>query len=216
MAQRTIHMLFATLLSEKVAITNLNRFLLGSILPDSYTDPASRKVAHYIISIPEENQRFINFPCFFESFKQQIHNDDLYLGYYAHLVEDAFYRYFLYCENTRMSRISKSELDLLYTDYHILNSYIARKYDLPKHLEVPEGFGSEALNQITGFNANGIICEYQNDLAENINGKTTFLTEDMLEEFVAEYIPLLAKELQSIRLGSSLLNALDYKWKNGG
>lgn len=214
MAQRTIHMLFAVLLSEKIAITDPNRFMLGNILPDSYKDPAARKTAHYIKSIPEGDQRFFDFPDFLDSFRQEILTDDLYLGYYAHLVEDAFYRYFLYCEKDLMDRISKPELDILYTDYHILNSYIAKKYDLPTDLTAPEAFGEEPLNRITEFDARGIICEYQNDLTEAVGGQTTFLTEDMLEEFVAEYIDLLADELRNVRLGSSLLNALDYKWQN--
>lgn len=188
--------------------------MIGSILPDSYIDPTARKAAHYIERIPEENQIFFNFPCFLDSFRQEILNDNLYLGYYAHLVEDAFYRYFLYHEKDLMSRISKSELDFLYIDYSILNSYIVEKYELPKHPEVPEDFEKEALNRITAFDVNKIIREYRNDLSENIYGRTKFLTESMLEEFITEYRDPLAEELRSVRNGSSVLNAPDYKWEN--
>ena len=41
MAQRTIHMLFATLLADKIDIFDKNRFLIGSILPDAYINPTN-------------------------------------------------------------------------------------------------------------------------------------------------------------------------------
>lgn len=48
MAQRTIHMLFGTLLADKIELSDKNRFLMGSILPDAYSNPTNRKVAHFI------------------------------------------------------------------------------------------------------------------------------------------------------------------------
>ena len=207
-------MLFASLVEKKIDISDRNRFLLGSILPDSYIDPSARKTAHFIKSIPEQNQLFFDFPCFLEAFSQSVLNDDLYLGYYAHLVEDAFYRFFLYYEKDFMGRISRYELEFLHNDYHILNSYIIGKYDMPKQLELPDNFEKESINQITEFDANRIISEYENDISENVTGNTTFLTESMLEEFVDKYIGLLSDELQSVRKGGSLLNPLDYKWEN--
>ena len=41
MAQRIIHMLFATLLADKIDIFDKNRFLIGSILPDAYINPTN-------------------------------------------------------------------------------------------------------------------------------------------------------------------------------
>lgn len=214
MAQRTIHMLFAALLLEKMDVSDQNRFFLGSILPDSYTELSARKVSHFIRSIPEENRLFIDFPCFRDSFGQEMMKDDLYLGYYAHLVEDAFYRFFLYYDKGFMSRMSRTELDFLHADYRILNSYIAGKYDLPKHLEYPGGIEKEPISRITGFDAGTVISEYEKDVAEKVAGKTMFLTESILEEFIGQYIDLLADELRSVKIGSSILSAPDYRWEN--
>lgn len=214
MAQRTIHMLFDTLLSDKIELFDQNRFLIGSILPDAYIEPTNRKLSHFIKYISEENCLYFDFQYFFERFQNQIMEDDLYLGYYAHLVEDAFYRYFLYYEKRFMEKIKSYELDILHNDYHILNSYIVSKYVLPSSLEVPQSFESEGLNGITEFDVPKIISDYRNDVVESSNEKTVLLTEDMLEEFVSKYIDISADELRSIRNGCSKLNVLDYKWEN--
>ena len=216
MAQRTIHVLFGTLLSDKIELYDKNRFLIGSILPDAYIDPSDRKVAHFIKNLPDENCLYFDFQDFFEKYDLKVRNDDLYLGYYAHLVEDAFYRYFLYYEKCFMKKIKRYELDILHNDYYILNSYIAGKYVLPRHLEVPKDFEDEPLNGITEFDIKEIVSAYENDVVEVRNEKTELLTEAMLEEFVLKYIDVLADELHSVKNGHSKLNVLDYKWENKG
>lgn len=214
MAQRTIHMLFGTLLADRIALLDKNRFLMGSILPDAYVEPTDRKVSHFIKYLPEENCLYFDFRDFYERFQTKIMDDDLYLGYYAHLVEDAFYRYFLYYENRFMEKIKRYELGILHKDYRVLNAYIVKRYTLPSRLEVPEVFEKELLNEITAFDIKKIIQDYQNDIVECSDEKTVMLTESMLEGFVSKYIDMLADELCSVRKGCSKLNVLDYKWEN--
>ena len=214
MAQRTIHMLFSTLLLDKIELFDKDRFFIGSILPDAYTNPVNRKVSYFIKYISEENCLYFDFKDYFGRFQNEIRNDDLYLGYYAHLVEDAFYRYFLYYEKCFMEKIKRYELDILHKDYHILNSYIVGKYALPSHLELPKTFKNELLNEITEFDIKKLVSDYENDIVELYDEKTVLLTETMLEEFVLKYIDVLADELYSIRHGDSKLNVLDYKWEN--
>lgn len=214
MAQRTIHMLFGTLLADKMELFDKNRFLMGSILPDAYSNPTNRKVAHFIKYTSDESCLYFDFQDFFEKFQKQIMTDDLYLGYYAHLVEDAFYRYFLYYEKRFMEKIKRYELDILHNDYHILNSYIVGKYALPNHLEEPTAFENELLNGITEFDIKKLVSDYENDVVESSDEKTMLLTEAMVEEFVFKYIDILAGELHSVRNGHSKLDVLDYKWEN--
>ena len=214
MAQRTIHMLFGTLLSDKIKLSDKNRFLIGSILPDAYKNPADRKVSHFIKQTSDKNCLYFDFGEYFERFQNEMIQDDLYLGYYAHLVEDAFYRYFLYYEKRFMEKLKSYELDILHKDYHILNSYIAGKYALPSQLELPTFFGNELLNEITEFDIEKLVSDYEKDIIEVCEEKTVMLTEAMLEEFVSKYIDELADELESVRQGHSKLNVLFYKWEN--
>lgn len=214
MAQRTIHMLFGKILSEKVELSDKNRFFIGSIMPDAYVEPSERKRAHFIKHTADDNGRFFDFPDFYERYKDKIASDDLYLGYYAHLVEDAFYRYFIYCEKDFMSKLESYELTVLHKDYSILNSYIAEKYDMPAELKVPKAFEKEEINGITRFDLEKMIMDYKADLTVRIDEKTVLLTEEILEEFVERYVDLAARELVSAREGKSILNALDYSWEN--
>lgn len=214
MAQRTIHILFATLLADKIELYNKNRFLIGSIFPDAYINPTDRKTTHFIKCTSDESCLYFDFHEFLERFQSNVIDDDLYLGYYAHLVEDTFYRYFLNYEKNLIAKIKSYELGILHNDYHILNSYITKKYALPAHLELPKDYEKEVLNEITEFDVKQIVQDYSNDIVEIFNEKTVLLTEDMLEEFVLRYIDIIADELCSVRNTHSKLNVLDYKWKN--
>lgn len=214
MAQRTIHVLFGTLLLDKIELNDKNRFLVGSILPDAYIDLKYRNAAHFIKYISDENCWYFDFKDFSEKFRDSIKDDDLYLGYYAHLLEDAFYRYFLYYEKGLLEKIKSYNLDILHKDYHILNSYITRKYSLPSRLELPEIFGNELINEITEFDIKKLVDDYQKDITELYSEPPKLLTENMLDEFVSKYIEVLADELRSIRCDGSKLEVMDYRWEN--
>ncbi len=214
MAQRTIHMLLGDLLSDKLALFDKNRFLIGSILPDAYINPEDRKVAHFMKYRAEENDIYFDFHEFHKEFHTEIMNDDLYLGYYAHLIEDAFYRYFLYYEKQFLKKMKRYELNILHNDYCVLNAYIVSKYSLPGHLELPKRFEKEPLSRITEFDLEKICHDYEHDITNLHHGKPVLLTEDILDEYVVRYIEIAADELTSVRNGCSKLNVLDYKWEN--
>ena len=154
---------------------------------------------------------YIDFGEFYKKYCNKIMSDDLYLGYYAHLIEDAFYRHYLYHEKDYMERIKSHELEVLHTDYHILNSFISHKYDMPV-LEIEADMQNEILNAIAPFDISGIIREYELDSVESIYQCAVILTESMLEEYLSEYVDLAARELCSTRKGKSILNTDDYKW----
>lgn len=213
MAQRTIHVLFGTLLSDKIHFSDMNRFLVGSILPDAYINPADRQFSHFIKHIPDKHCHYFDFETFFLRYQNRIMTDDLYLGYYAHLLEDAFYRYFLYYEKCFIKKLKCYKLDILHNDYHILNSYIANKYILPNHLEIPYAFENELINELTTFDINTIINNYKNDIVESCNQKTIMLTESMIDEFILKYTDTLIEALHNAKNGKLKLNVRDYCWK---
>ena len=93
MAQRTIHYVLGELLLCECPVRDRKRFLLGSILPDAYSAQEERKLAHFTDrSTP--GIMFFDFDAFRRRFGDRMAADDLYLGYYMHLVEDNFYRVF--------------------------------------------------------------------------------------------------------------------------
>lgn len=214
MAQRTIHMLLALMVSQRTKIKDPARFFLGNLLPDSFSLPENRKKAHFIKHIESENTVYFDFHAFFEKYKRDIAKDDLYLGYYAHLVTDAFYRYFIYYEKDFMSRVSRADLTIMHEDYNVLNAYINEKYNLPADIKVPEDFRLEKINDITEFRTEEFIEEYRNDLRTPAGGRTRLLTESMLDEFVDSYLYGLINELECAMAGETVLDPKNYKWEN--
>jgi len=93
-AQRTIHLLIGKILESRTPINDIDRFLLGSILPDSINCREARMKSHYIIETDDKQNSFMDFIKFKNQFGELILKDDLYLGYYMHIVEDALYRFF--------------------------------------------------------------------------------------------------------------------------
>ena len=209
MAQRTIHYLFGEIISRQVELRDKNRFLLGSVLPDAYVDVSDRGRTHF--KVKWENKSFLDFEAFREEYFELICKDDLYLGYYMHLVEDAFYRQVFYNEHKKMPR-SKKDVLRLHQDYHILNSYIVNKYGLKNELYMEMSLDAEDFQKIAAFRIEEFLLEMSNDFLENTIGKTLYITEEMLDEFVEKYVPLAVAELKSIQKGVSILHARDYIW----
>ena len=204
MAQRTIHYLFAELISRKVPVKDKNRFLLVSVLPDAFSEPPERQITHFKRSLPE-NKTIFDFDAFKEQFGDLMLWDSLYLGYYLHLLEDAFYRQFVY----HVHPMTISAVDLLHRDYHLLNSYIVGKYGLTDTVRLPEDFDKEPICKISSFSAGEFLLEMENDFRETATGETHFLTEEMLDEFVERYLPEAMEETRQVLQGKTYLRAVD-------
>lgn len=213
MAQRVIHYLFGEIFSEQIHLKDKSRFLLGSIMPDAYAAANDREKTHY--RIKTESKVYFDFCAFREQYLEYILNDDLYLGYYMHLVEDDFYRQFIHSKCFK-APYTHEEIAILHNDYHILNSYIVNKYNIHNTLEKTVDLEQEPINKIAVFRINEFIEEMSHDFTEQTAGETYFFTKSMADEFIDKYIPAGLKELQSIQSGKFTLQAIDYAWTKSG
>lgn len=208
MAQRTIHYLFGELLFDRAHLSNKERFLLGSILPDAI-DVSCRNASHF--KVKTGTHKYFDFAAFRNQYFDLMLRDDLYLGYYMHLVEDAFYRAFFYTDRFTMPR-TRDEVTILHNDYHILNSCIVRKYRIHNILADTYSLENEPLRHIAPFLIDDFLGEMAHDFTEQTEGKPVYLTEHMLDEYVKTYVPLAIEEVNSIQKGASVLNVADYAW----
>lgn len=209
MAQRTIHYLFGEVISRHVVLRDKRRFLLGSVLPDAYCDVKDRDVTHFMVR--EEHRKYVDFHAFLEQYYDQIQRDDLYLGYYIHLVEDAFYRNLFHNKYQKVPR-SMDEVKRLHKDYHILNSYIVKKYGLRNEVALDVDLQREIFHEIASFRVKEFLQEMDEDFREDISGETYYITENMVDEFVEDYLSLAVKEIESIKAGKSCLKVEDFVW----
>lgn len=128
-----------------------------------------------------------------------------------HLVEDAFYRQFIYNGRFQIPRI-REEVAMLHNDYHILNSHIVNKYNIHNALKTPIDLEQEPISKIATFIINEFIEDMSYDFEERTIGETHFLTGNMVDEFIDKYVPQGLEELQHIQSGKYTLQALDYAW----
>ena len=57
--------------------------------------------------------------------------------------------------------------------------------------------------------------DFAGDFSDKTQGETVFVTENMLDQFIEEYVPLMLEELRAVKKGKSILVAKDYRWKRG-
>ncbi len=208
MAQRIIHYLFGDVFSKQIKLKDKNRFLIGSVMPDAYKNGCDRDKTHY--KIKTENEIYFDFNMFREQYLKLILQDDLYLGYYMHLVEDAFYRQFIY--NKRIIPNSQEEVAILHKDYHTINLYLVNKYHLENVFNYHVDLKCEPISNIADFKINEYIEEMSYDFIEQGTGKTYIFKENMADEFLNKYLPLGLEEVQNIYSGKPKLQANNYTW----
>ena len=86
MASSIVHLAITNELIKTHEFNNISRLKLGSVLPDA----GEKDLGHLKIKIPETNKRTYtyDFERFREKFQNLLKTDDLYLGYYLHLIQD--------------------------------------------------------------------------------------------------------------------------------
>lgn len=208
MAQRMVHYLFGELICDRLEWLDRDRFLTGSLLPDA-VEASQKEMSHF--KTKTDSRVCFDFEKFGYMFSGLILRDDLYLGYYLHLVEDAFYRAYLYGNRFALPA-TREEVALLHGDYRILNGYVVKKYGLRNCLNGDISLDDEPLCKIAAFRLKDFVNEMDSDFSEHRNGKTHFLTENMLDEFVETYVPLAVEEIVHLKKGKSLMRAADYAW----
>ena len=127
--------------------------------------------------VRKESGKYVNFHSFLEKYHDKIQEDDLYLGYYIHLVEDAFYRN-LFHNKYRKSPRSMEDVKRLHVDYHILNSYVVTKYEIKNELEEVENLQSEVFHEIADFRVEEFLPLAIKEIKSIKKGKSCLQMED--------------------------------------
>lgn len=215
MAQRTIHYLLGEmLLNDK--IKDANRFRIGNLLPDAYEASGMRSKTHFtgkmVIPGSESVVRYCDFGDFLRRFEHKVKTDDLYLGYYMHLVEDACFRVF-WKENGLQSRInSAADVALLHRDYRLLNGYFVKRYGIKNEIRPLSDFDREPINRIYPFLLDEFLQEFDLDFTEYCEEPTTFLSGPMVDGFVSDYIGACKDALHRIQNGEPPMPSDTFIW----
>lgn len=213
MAQRTIHYLLGEELIG-LGIKDVDRFRVGNLLPDAIEDLVFRNLTHYQeeIELDGRRVRFSDFERFRREFSPLVERDGMYLGYYMHLVEDACYRMFWNRERIAPRNLTRPEVAVLHRDYHLLNRYIVSRYGIRNELVFPADFEAEPLNRIYPFLLRDFLDEMKDDFTEDPEGRTHYLTEELLERFLAEARGVCREALRRVLEGEEPLDPKSLTW----
>ena len=197
-----------------LGIRDADRFRIGNLLPDAIEDLVFRAQTHYQIDTVKggKSLRFSDFERFRRDFSPLVETDGLYLGYYMHLVEDACYRIFWQKVRLFERDMTREKVAILHNDYHLLNAYIVSRYHIRDELVWPEGFESEPVNRIYPFLLRDFLSEMRGDFTEHPEGKTVYMTEALLEEYLSDTRGVCRDALRCILTGGEPLDPMSLTW----
>lgn len=207
MASSIVHLAITNELIKTHEFNNISRLKLGVVLPDA----GETNLGHLKIKIPETNGSTYDFEKFRCKFRNLLKTDDLYLGYYLHLVQDICYRHFVY-DRYHWNPTIPGNVDRLHRDYAITNHYVAVKYGLKNDIVIPDDFDREPINEICRFDIKWLTEALDTYFHQTDEGDIFFFTKEMTDEYISEAIALCNKELLALKTGTGMIDGYENAW----
>ena len=159
------------------------RLRFGAVLPDA---SVNKRKTHFRIYNEKLGIRLYDLESYRAQFGERMQKDDLYLGYYLHLIEDALYRKTLY-DTFGWNPYTPESTVRMHHDYTLLNRHFIQKYNIRDDLAVPENFTQEPIFAFEPFDA-------------------------MADTYIEDAVRLCTAELDRFHSGKTLLSAEDFTW----
>lgn len=209
MASSIIHYAITNEIIRLRSFENPERLRLGAVL----VDYGYQGNSHLKIPVAGGHKRTYNFEGFREMFGEQMKNDEMYLGYYLHLVQDILFRRFLY-DRYQWDPTAPGNVDRLNRDYSIGNAYVVKKYHLKNGLTIPSDFENEAINRICAFDLKRLQESMDEYFDSQDDGDIFFFTKEMTDEFISEATDFCLKEIENLTKGNECADSYMLAWDN--
>lgn len=210
MASRLMHIAISCQLERLLDIQDVNRFRVGHILPDSIIHGKESHADAHFKKSTADGRRMMDFADFFKCYQHKVLTDDLYLGYYFHLIQDAIYRQFMY-QKWDITYTKDVRLEM-YRDYGIVNRYLIDKYHIQNDVYLPEHFAKEEINQIYPFTLAEFLQELKNDFQSNEDGELKYLKKERVDQYIFESVQTCRRAYDGILGREKLLDPVAYAW----
>ena len=208
MASSIVHLAITNELTKHLSFTDKNRLFLGAVVVDYGYDGNS----HLKINVCDDKKKTYDFDRYRELFGERMLTDDLYLGYYLHLVQDSLYRHFVY-DKYHWNPMIPGNVEKLHNDYSIVNYYVATKYNLTSEITVPSGFERETLCNICSFNTAKLCSDMESYFIPVPETPIFFFSKEMSDEFIVEATDYCTSEIERIRRGEPGINMIEFAWE---
>lgn len=131
MASRLMHYIIGSQVAERIQLQNPDRFLFGNMLPDCVDGPGGRSGpkarSHFWDWREETQEKGQNWNWFWDKYGTFC-EDELYLGYFCHLVADAVWGIDVYMPMKQQYGDRLKTVGTLYKDYHRMNELLRVRY----------------------------------------------------------------------------------------
>ena len=208
MASGIAHLAIINELIKLRSFASADRLKLGAVLADF----GNRRDTHLQTRVQNGEKRTYDLNRFRAEFGEKLLEDDLYLGYYLHLIQDIVYRRLIYGKYAWDTTI-EGNIERLHRDYRILNGVIIEKYGLKNDIAVPEGFKSEGINRLGAFDTDLLLESMAGFFALSEEGEIFFFTEEMADEFILEATKTCLIELDALDSGGALMDMFECAWR---
>ena len=193
MASSIIHYAITCELIKRRQFNNPDRLKLGSILVDSGYNGNS----HMKISVAGGHKNTYDLDGYKSIYGELMKQDDLYLGYYLHLIQDILYRHLVY-DKYHWNPLIPGNVEKLHRDYAIGNFYVVQKYNLKNEVTIPADFDSEPINQVCSFDLEGLVQNMNSYFEPSEEDDIFFFTKEMADEYIAEAVGYCIQELDNL------------------
>lgn len=208
MASSMIHLAATKCAVQTLAAGDWDRLWLGCVLPDG----AAHGKGHLKRLLCEGCRRAYDLEGFRGQFGEQMGQDGLYLGYYLHLIQDTFYRKFMYTEHGWDPGVP-GNLDKLYHDYAVTNRHVAERFGLRDDMLRPLSLAGEPITRIDDFDVPGLVREVRSQFAPGQEKETFFFSREMAEELVLRSAEFCRTELENLRAHRPGLDSAQWSWE---
>lgn len=204
MSSIIMHIYISKRVQEELNLSN--KFLAGSVLPDMIKiKTMDRKGTHYIKEVENSTKRLPDLEKFLDENKGRF-NDEIVLGYYAHLIEDKiwFDKYIdsfakcideeniLYTSDNTIHSPEQFRKDI-YADYVSVDNYLITqsKMDI-------DSVRSNIKKELVGYDVDNVVEENIQFPTLPDDARIIFISPSCLEDYINESVNVVKDELKRI------------------
>lgn len=213
MASGMIHYAISNKISEQITVKERNRFLLGaSLLPDASShEDSSYDRAHYWKLIEDRQIKGSCWEQFYEEYKDSFWSDDIYLGYYCHLMQDTIWFHDVVDPYVRIypKEIKQRMYAKGYDDYARLNYLLVQEFSLSnihfEEMDVPFDFLQKERIQ----NAMSIFDQWF-DAKECSKADLELYKWKIINEYIEKCIDICCNQIKALQQKVNYVHSIDF------
>ena len=169
MASRVLHLAVLEELLKHITIKDKNRLRLGCILPDAYNPAVPKSDSHLKVFVCGMSKKTYYLDGYLSMFGNKM-DDDLYIGYYLHLIQDLVFRELLY-DKYKWNPTIPGNVERLHNDYRLINAYVIKRYGVKNDIQLISNLEREKIFSLYPFEAWRFLHYMAQDFQDGAEGE---------------------------------------------